>query len=65
MAEDRGAFKTNPAKSRQILAFVTTRHHRCKQAAPAHQTFASVAHRSFSSDLSRTPAEAYGILEIA
>jgi hypothetical protein len=65
MEEDRGAFKTNPAKSRQILAVVTTRHHRCKQASPARETFASMARRHFSSDLSRTHGEPYGILEIA
>jgi hypothetical protein len=65
MAEDSGAFKTNPAKSRQILAVVTTRHHRCKQASPTHETFASMAHRHFSSDFSRMPGERYGILERA
>jgi hypothetical protein len=32
MAEDRGAFKTNPANSRQIPAIVMTRDRRCSGA---------------------------------
>jgi hypothetical protein len=32
MAEDRGAFKTNPAKPRPIPAIVMTRERRCREA---------------------------------
>jgi hypothetical protein len=32
MAEDRGAFKTNPAKPRPIPAIVMTRERRCSEA---------------------------------
>jgi hypothetical protein len=36
MAEDSGAFKTNPAKSRQIQAFVI-RQRRCRHASPSEK----------------------------
>jgi hypothetical protein len=39
MAEDSGAFKTNPAKSRPIVALCDRRKHRCRQASPADETF--------------------------
>jgi hypothetical protein len=38
MPEDSGAFKTNPAKSGQIPAFVMTREHRCHQVSGVQKT---------------------------
>jgi hypothetical protein len=34
MAEDSGAFKTNPANSRQVPAFVMIPECRCREASP-------------------------------
>jgi hypothetical protein len=34
MAEDSGAFKTNPANSCQVSAFVKFRERRCSEASP-------------------------------
>ena len=42
MAEDSGAFKTNPAKSRQIRHFVINRSHRCSQASPVSETHSNM-----------------------
>jgi hypothetical protein len=39
MAEDSGAFKTNPANSRQNPVFVTIREHRCSRASPFRKCF--------------------------
>jgi hypothetical protein len=39
MAEDSGAFKTNPANSRTISAFSAGRARRCNEASPAQETF--------------------------
>jgi hypothetical protein len=39
MAEDSGAFKTNPANSRQIPVFVIIRGRRCSQASPFRKRF--------------------------
>jgi hypothetical protein len=39
MAEDSGAFKTNPPNSAQFGQFVKARQHRCNEAAPVKETF--------------------------
>jgi hypothetical protein len=39
MAEDSGAFKTNPANSGQIPAFVISWLGRCNEASPVKETF--------------------------
>jgi hypothetical protein len=51
MAEDSGAFKTNPAKSRQIRHFVISRPHRCSQASPARETLSGPSPGDYSADL--------------
>jgi hypothetical protein len=38
MAEDSGAFKTNPANSRQVPQFVPMPQHRCNEASPVQET---------------------------
>jgi hypothetical protein len=38
MAEDSGAFKTNPANSRQTPGFVLTQPYRCNEASPVEET---------------------------
>jgi hypothetical protein len=42
MAEDSGAFKTNPANSRQVPAFVKFRESRCSQASPVSETHSNM-----------------------
>jgi hypothetical protein len=37
MAEDSGAFKTNPANSCQVPAFVKFREGRCREASPVRK----------------------------
>jgi hypothetical protein len=37
MAEDSGAFKTNPVNSRQVPAFVKFRECRCREASPVRK----------------------------
>jgi hypothetical protein len=37
MAEDSGAFKTNPANSRQVPAFVMFQPCRCSEASPSFE----------------------------
>jgi hypothetical protein len=39
MAEDSGAFKTNPRIRARFQHFVMIREHRCKQASPVKKTF--------------------------
>jgi len=51
MAEDSGAFKTNPAKSCQILHFVINRQHRCNEASLPEETPSAAAGQHYSTKL--------------
>jgi hypothetical protein len=44
MAEDSGAFKTNPANSRTIPAFSAGRARRCNESSPVQETFSGPRH---------------------
>jgi hypothetical protein len=39
MAEDSGAFKTNPRNSARFRHFVMNGHYRCSEASPGKETF--------------------------
>jgi hypothetical protein len=65
MAEDSGAFKTNPANSRTILAFSAGRGRRCNEASPVQETFSGPQHGVPSADFYQTAASRCGILKSA
>jgi hypothetical protein len=65
MAEDSGAFKTNPAKSRQIRHFVISQLHRCSQASPAMETLCGRSTGTIPRICNQRCDAPYGILKPA
>jgi hypothetical protein len=63
MAEDSGAFKTIPAKSRQIRHFVISRPHRCSQASPASEMLSGPSPETIPRICNKRCDAPYGILE--
>jgi hypothetical protein len=64
MAEDSGTFKTNPAKSHQIQAFVIRRR-RCRLAYTVGEKFARRQLAICSGNFSQALESRCGILELA
>jgi hypothetical protein len=56
MAEDSGAFKTNPLNSARFQQFVMIRKHRCNEASPGKETFSRSATGIRGAHFSQTPA---------
>jgi hypothetical protein len=65
MAEDSGAFKTNPRKSAQFQQFVMIRKHRCNEASPAEETLSRSGTGLHAADFSQTSGSGCGILKSA
>jgi hypothetical protein len=64
MAEDSGAFKTNPRNSARIPAFVMTRALRCKDASPP-ETFSGMSRAFQTADFVTNADWRCGILKSA
>jgi hypothetical protein len=62
MAEDRGAFKTNPAKPRPIPAIVITRERRCSEALGPQKPFKAPVAAGHAADFLTNGGSRCGIL---
>jgi hypothetical protein len=65
MAEDSGAFKTNPRNPPRFQQFVMIRKHRCSEASPGKETFSRSRTGIGGAYFSQTPGSGCGILKSA
>jgi hypothetical protein len=65
MAEDSGAFKTNPRNSARFQQFVMIGPYRCSEASPGKETFPVSARGSTAPIFNKRPQGRCGILKSA
>jgi hypothetical protein len=65
MAEDSGAFKTNPRNPARFQQFVMIRNHRCHEASPGQETYFGSGTGIRGGHFSQTPRSRCGILKSA